>query len=249
VKIAMFQIDYIKDKDIDKFYEIYLAGGKIKLIESIAEGLGKRTYFTIDSEGIITRKEMNPALPIITTINENNYKEIIQTIISDMVDLTQREKIKKIERLSKYTLDTLVKNFNKILASGDRIFGLKYGKELFLRDKKLFFKLLFDYVLLEDFESDKTTMAWSLYELLKDNEFSDEVFYVGMSYILQKNSCFLQYERLSNSNISPIPKEEIIKYSIASNSLEVVSYGKILNEFKYSKENIYTEKLREVLSY
>jgi hypothetical protein len=240
----MFQIDDIKEKNIEKFYNIYLKGGKIKLIEAIAEGIGRRTYFNIDKYGVITRKDMNPTLPMITTINEENYKEIISTIINDLVDLTQREKIKKIERLSKYKLDTLLNNFNKIMANGDRIFGLKYGKELFLRDKTLFFKTLFDYILLEDMDTQKSVMAWSLYELLKDNDFSDEVFYVGMSYLLQRRSEFNDYEAIFNTNFTPTPKEEVISYSNTSNSLEIVTYGKILNEFTYEKEGIYTEILK-----
>ena len=68
----MFQIDDIKEKNIDKFYEIYLTGGKLKLIEAIAEGLGKRSYFTIDSNGTIKRKNMNHALPLITTLNNED---------------------------------------------------------------------------------------------------------------------------------------------------------------------------------
>lgn len=244
----MFQIEDIKEKNIDKFYEIYLKGGKIKLIESIAEGLGKRTYFTIDSQGIIKRNKINLALSLITTLDESNYKEIIKDIIENMVDLTQREKIKKIERLSKYSIDTLIKNFNKILASGNRIFGLKYGKELFFRDKNLFFKMLFDYILLEDIDTQKSIMAWSLYDFLKNNEFSDEVFYVGMSYILQRCAVFTQYEKLTSTNIlEETSKEKVIEVANKSKSLEVISYGKILNEFTYTKEAIYTEKLKRFL--
>lgn len=241
----MFQIDDIRKKNIDKFYEIYLAGGKLKLIESIAEGLGQRSYFTIDSDGIIQRKTMNHALQLITTININNYKEVIKIILEKMVDLTQREKIKKIERLSKYSIETLTNNFNKIMASGDRIFGLKYGKELFLRDKQLFFKMLFDYVLLENIDSEKSTMAWSLYQLLKEEDFSDEVFYVGISYILQKRSEFHDFERINKTNITPISKVEVISMSKTMDSLAVSSYGKMLNEFTYKKEHIYTEILKK----
>jgi len=246
----MFQIDDIREKNIDKFYEIYLTGGKIKLIEAIAEGLGKRSYFTIDCDGTIKRKSMNHALPLITTINNDNYKDIITTLLEEMVDLTQREKIKKIERLSKYSMDTLTNNFNKVMASGDKVFGFKYGKELFLRDKNLFFKMLFDYILLEDIESEKSTMAWSLYQLmkeLKDNDFSDEVFYVGMSYILQKRSEFNDFERVISTTFTPTPKVEVIAASKTIDSLEISSYGNILNEFTYKKEDIYTEILKEKL--
>ena len=244
----MFQIDDIREKNIDKFYEIYLTGGKLKLIEALAEGLGKRSYFTIDCDGMIKRKTMNHALPLITTINNDNYKEIIETLLDEMVDLTQREKIKKIERLSKYSMDTLTNNFNKIMASGDKIFGLKYGKELFLRDRQLFFKMLFDYVLLEDIDSEKSTMAWSLYKLMKemkDHDFSDEVFYVGMSYILQRRSEFNDFQRVSSTSFTPTPKVEVIAVSKTIDSLAISSYGKILNEFTYKKEDIYTEILKE----
>jgi hypothetical protein len=245
----MFQIDDIREKNIDKFYEIYLAGGKLKLIESIAEGLGKRSYFTIDCDGTIKRKPMNHALPLITTINSDNYKEIIEILLEKMVDLTQREKIKKIERLSKYSMDTLTNNFNKIMASGDKIFGLKYGKELFLRDRQLFFKMLFDYILLEKIDNEKSTMAWSLYQLMKDNDFSDEVFHVGMSYLLQRRSEFNDFERVSSTSFTPTPKMKVVAVSKTVNSLEISSYGKILNEFTYKKEDIYIEILKEKIKY
>jgi hypothetical protein len=241
----MFQIDDIREKNVEKFYEIYLKEGKIKLIESIAEGLNKRTYFTIDKEGNIKRNEMNPSLPMIVSINNENYRDIIKTIIEDLVDLTQREKIKKIERLSKFSIDTLIENFNKLMANGDKIFGLKYGKELFLRDKTLFFKMLFDYVLLEDISTKKSIMAWSLYELLKENQFSDEVFYVGMSYIIQRRSEFGDHERILNGNFVATPKEEVIPYAVNDTLLEIVCYANMLGEFSYKKEEYYTEKLKE----
>ena len=245
----MFQIDDIREKNIDKFYEIYLTGGKLKLIESVAEGLGKRSYFTVDCDGNIKRKPMNHALPLITTINNDNYKETIMVLLEEMVDLTQREKIKKIERLSKYSIDILTNNFNKIMASGDKIFGLKYGKELFLRDRQLFFKMLFDYILLEDIDSEKSTMAWCLYQLMKDSDFSDEVFHVGMSYFLQRRSEFNDFERVSRTSFTPVSKVEAVAASKSSNSLEISSYGKILNEFTYKKEDIYTEILKEKIKY
>ena len=120
------------------------------------------------------------------------------------------------------------------------------GKTAFdLRDRQLFFKMLFDYILLEDIDSEKSTMAWSLYQLLKDDDFSDEVFYVGMSYILQKRSEFRDFERVSNTTITPTPKEDVITASKTVDSLEISSYGMILNEFTYKKEDIYTEILKQ----
>ena len=243
----MFQIDYIREKNLDKFYSIYLANGKNGLIESIAEGLGRRTYFSLNSNGNIKRNKMNRALLLVTTIDKNNYKKVIEILLGEMVDLTQREKIKKIERLSTYSIDTLTNNFNKIMASGDRIFGLKYGKELFFRDKELFFKMLFDYVLLENINTEKSIMAWSLYQLLKDSGFSNEVFYVGMSYLLQKKSEFNDYEKISYNNFIPTSKEKIVVKSKAHSLLTISSYGKILNEFTYQKEDIYIEMLKEAL--
>ncbi|MCK5779391.1 MAG: hypothetical protein KAH04_00100 [Psychrilyobacter sp.] len=242
----MFQIDNIREKKYSEFYKMYETSGKIKLVEALAEGLNKRTYFTIDSEGNISRKTMNRGLYLITTIDKKNYKEVIKEIIDVYVDLTQREKIKKIDRLSKYSLEKLTSNFNKVFSNGDRIFGLKYGKELFLRDKELFFKLLFDYVLLEDIDTNKATMAWSLYELLKESEFSDEVFYVAISYILQKESNFSSYERISKAKKTSISKEAVLKLSTNS-LLESENYGKILNQFTYEKEDIYIEILKQYL--
>ena len=243
----MFQIDYIKELNLDKFYDIYLTNGKNGLIESIAEGLGRRSYFNLNSYGNIKRNKMNRALPLVTTINDENYKEVIKTILEEMVDLTQREKIKKIERLSKYSMEILTNNFNKIMANGDKIFGLKYGKEIFFRDRELFFKMLFDYTLLENINTEKSIMAWSLYQLLKDSDFSDEVFYVGMSYILQKKSEFNDFERVNNNDFVSTSKKETVTRSGASNSLRISSYGKILNEFTYEKEKIYIEMLKEAL--
>ena len=81
-------------------------------------------------------------------------------------------------------------------------------------------------------------------DLLRDNEFSDGVFYVAMSYILQKRSEFNEYEAISNTPFTPTPKGDIISYALKSHSLEVVSYAKILNEFTYDKEGIYTEILK-----
>ena len=44
---------------------------------------------------------------------------------------------------------------------------------------------------------------------------------------------------------TPTPKMEVIAVSKTIDSLAISSYGKILNEFTYKKEEIYTEILKE----
>ncbi len=241
----MFQLDNIREKNIEVFNNIYETQGQIKLIESIAEGLGEKTYFSIDKDGKIKRNQLNTALYLLSTLDEKNYKSIIKLVLEEKIHLSKREKIKKIDRLSKYSLETLIKNFNKIMAKGERSFGLRYGKELFLRDKTLFFKMFFDYVLLENIGTKKSIMAWALYKLLWKNEFSDEVFYVGMSYILLRRSNFSNYENKIENYKNPLDKDSIIKSSFKNKSLEIVCYGKILGEFTYEKEEVYLSLLKD----
>lgn len=239
-------LEAIRGKDYDFFYKIYDNNGLIALTDTFSEFINKRSYFTIDENGVIKRKVMNFALPLLSALKDNpeNTENVIRILVDKLCEPAEKIKLKKIDRMSNKPMVSLIKNYYKLLANSNDIFSVKYSKELMLRDKSQFLKLLFSYVLMEDISSQKQIMAYSLENFLagdfgKDD--LDKVLQVALLYISSKKSSFGCYE---NSSRSSITKKELAEKIIENISklkspegLNLLIYIYILNKYDYKNED------------
>ncbi|MBC2856542.1 MAG: hypothetical protein RR191_00755 [Cetobacterium sp.] len=206
------------------------------LLEEV-ELLDKRAYFTIDQNGI-KRKEMNMAIPSLAFIKD---EQLFEEILESLVDPKERVKLKSIDRMSSLELSKLKDNFIKIMANGDLDFSKRYGKELALRDKESFLKLLYEISLMENIEFLKPLMALSLEEILKTNEWNDNIWYLVISYFTKQRFDFSGFESADTLDVSKesLMKEvlESKKYLENKEGLALLSYVLVLQKYNYKNEN------------
>ena len=238
-------LEAIREKNYDFFLKVYTEKGIIGLTDTFSEYINRRAYFTIDKEGKIKRKGLNLSLPLISTLKENpkNAEKIIKIIVERLCEPTERIKLKEITRLSNVSMDDLEKNYYKLLANSNDIFSVKYSKELLLRDKDKFIKLLFFFVLMEDISNRKQLMAYSLENFLGENFVKndlDNIIQVAINYISMQKSNFSPYESSVKSNMSKMELTAKILENLDnlrnSTGLNLLTYIYILNKYDYNNE-------------
>ncbi|WP_297597434.1 hypothetical protein [uncultured Cetobacterium sp.] len=202
----------------------------IKVLEN-AEILDKRAYLTIDGEGNVERKAMNLTIPAMVFCQDETIFEEILKIESNK---KEREKEKKIDRLSNLTIDKLKENFTKLVVKGEVEFAKRYGKELALRDLEEFNKALFNLSLMDNIAFKKPMMALAMREILKTIGWDDKVGYLVISYFTKQRydlSCLELVEGIENKDFD-VP-----------DILELIAYKKVLNEYEYKNEKKYAAML------
>jgi len=232
-------LEILNEKKIHVIENIINEKGRKKALNYFGEFLDRRSYFTIDRNGKIQRKNMNYALPVAAFSNDDT--EVAQEIYVS-ARAPERVKSKKIERLSKETIDSLMKNFMKIIVNNNVNFAVRYAKEIFLRDRELFYKTLFHYTLLEEIDSQKSLMALSLKKLM-NTQVDDNLIYLAMSYISKVKGNFNEYE---NTVATEVSKSELIRKSKESKDMlkskkgiNLLAYINVLKEYEYENEEIF----------
>ncbi|MGL6063982.1 MAG: hypothetical protein ACRC0S_02750 [Fusobacteriaceae bacterium] len=205
--------------------ESYIDGyGLIECLKGFAELLDKRSYFSIEKYEI-KRKKMNLALPVAAFLSEN--KDLTILAIEQSINSKERQIIPKMNRMSNLILEKLEENLFKLLVKNNFEFSLKYGKELFLRDRNLFKSVISKYVLLDNIDSLKSLMILSFFKLeSKDDEF----IFLLISYLTKYRADYSQYENL-DENEENLKVEDIFK------------------KIKEKKSDLYSRKGLAILSY
>lgn len=203
-----------------------------KVIENV-EILDKRVYFSVDSEYRIKRKKMNYIVPaLIFCENENIFLKTLELESNSI----EREKFKKIERLSNLSILKLQENFIKLVIKGELEFSKRYGKELALRDKNLFLETLFNLSLMDNIEFNKPLLALSMKKIMDNFGWIDEIGYLVISYFSKQKfdlNAYEQAKELSEMNLE-----------IDSENISQLAYKKVLESFNYKNKNFYSYMLK-----
>lgn len=244
-------LELLRKKDVDKLEEIIRSKGRKEAVSLFGDILDKRAYFTIDENGNIGRKIMNYALSA-AAFSESDRDVSLE--ILESAKPSERVKLKKIERLSKETMENLVKNFMKVMANNNVSVATRYAKELISRDSDLFYRKLFHYTLLEPIDSQKSLMALSLKKLM-GRDIEDNLIHLAISYIAKVKCDFTQYENSPSEDT--IIKSELIKMVESKSGMlkcrsgmNLLAYVKVLNEYDYENErkfiSIALKKLKDI---
>ncbi|MDP0489309.1 MAG: hypothetical protein Q7K48_04105 [Fusobacterium sp. JB021] len=200
----------------------------------------KNTYFTLNNNGIINRKEFNNIIPL------SVYTDDIQKFINYSMEFYNESEDKEIRKISRMTTEKdekLDKNMLKLIAKGSYKHVLPYCKEMYFRDENKFFKTLFNYVLMDNMDFNKGIQVYSMREYFKKYGYVDIVMDLVICFVTKMRSDFHDFEYACESLVS---KEEL-KEKIMNNKekfmtkegFKIVSYFKVLNSFEYQEEKKY----------
>ncbi|MEG0300246.1 hypothetical protein [Cetobacterium sp.] len=196
-----------------------------------SEILDKRAYLTIDGEGCVERKKMNLTIPaMVFCIDEVLFDETLEK----ESDKREREKEKKIERLSNLTVEKLKENFTKLVVKGEVEFAKRYGKELALREVEEFNKTLFNLSLMDNISFKKPLMALAMKEILETIGWNDKIGYLVISYFAK--------QRYDLSSLEAAKELDNKDFDVPE-TLEFIAYKKVLNRYEYKNEKKYASML------
>lgn len=210
----MTQIDIItiiKENKVNELTSLIKDIGKIEVLSDFAEVLDNRAYLTIDLDGNLKRKNLNFVLPTFAYIDE---EEILAKNILNYANLKERQNLDKIERFSNKELEKVKENFLKTVLNGNLEFAKRYGKELFLRDPKEFYKTVATFALIGNSEGLKPLLVLSLKKLFNEDKYNENIFYLFISYMCKFRDNTEFYEKAEVKNT----KEEDIKERLLNNS-------------------------------
>ena len=126
----------IKKENFPEKYEEFL--------ELFAGNFEKRKYFKINMNLETVEKEPSWVLELAFLYYETKNDEIIK-LINENFEECFKDKVKKIDRLSKYSIEEVKEKFWRALMNKDGIHTVRLGNELILRDEKVFFELTYKY--------------------------------------------------------------------------------------------------------
>lgn len=215
----------------------------------------KRKYFVLDKNFKIIRKEPSFMLELayIYCENEKKNEKVLENIRSEF-EKTFMEKEKNVKRLSKVEIKKLEDSFIRSLFNRESIHALKLGNELFYKNKKKFFEILYNFSFISADENKfiKTFFAEKMVEkiVLENGEkYIDIRFYVEeilkniLNYFTKSKFCFLDFE--CEKNIKYFLENEVdalYKKIYVENFDKIVEKYNIQNVKKINFEKDYSSK-------
>ena len=115
-----------------------------EFVEKYQGNFEKRKYFKINQDLKISEKEPSWVLEL-AFIYYNTGDSSILDLVNNELGKCFKDKIKKIDRLSKYSIPELSDKFWRALLNKDGIHTIRLGNELFLRDRGLFLEIVYKY--------------------------------------------------------------------------------------------------------
>ncbi len=189
---------FLREKNTEKVKEILKEKNKFSLLSEYGEFLDRRTYFKINIFGDIKTKEYNPIIPMFVFCDD---KEKLSEKFFKYSFPEERHLIRKINRASNLKVDVLKENLMKTLVSGNINFSKIFAKELYLRNKKDFFEILYTFSMMGNPKYIKLIYVYSLEKISEEINYDENIFYLVISYLTKIKDEFSIYQEIRSKNI------------------------------------------------
>ena len=134
-----------------------------KFVEKYQGNFEKRKYFKINQDLKISEKEPSWVLELSLIYYETKDSAVLDLLNSEL-DKCFKDKIKKTDRLTKYSISELSDKFWRALLNKDGIHTVRLGNEIFLRDREKFLEMVYKYAFISS-DTNKLIKVF-LFELL-----------------------------------------------------------------------------------
>lgn len=161
-------------------------------LKGFAELIDERVYVKVKNFKVY-KKELK--LPIVVAGYLKNDLDIISDVIYESINPKERQIIKKISRLSNLSIEKLEEKLSKLLLKEFSDHILNYGKELLLRDKNRFYKIMSKFALMDSLSSKKSLLLLGFKKL---DMSEDEVIYLLLSYFTKMPMEFYEHEKIQS---------------------------------------------------
>ena len=210
---VLFKIDDQELEDLKKQYE--KRGGKVP------------DTLKVNENGDIFQKTYNP-ITLLYLFCDDEKK--LADYLFKYSYAEEKQNIKKIDRASNLDVKTLKKNLMKTLTNSHLDFSKIFAKELFLRDKKAFFELMYNFSFMGNPKDLKVLFVYALEEIFNQIDYDENIFYTIIAYLTKFRDDYSIYMEASNISF------DMETYS-DDKKIYISIFEKVLERYNLKNEN------------
>ena len=192
------KVEFLKAKNLDTCIELIKEKGKFNILSDYANFYDRRTYFKVNENGDIFEKSYNP-ITLLYLFCDDEKK--LADYLFKYSYVEEKQNIKKIDRASNLDIESLKKNLMKTLTNSHLDFSKIFAKELFLRDKKAFFELMYNFSFMGNPKDLKVLFVYALEEIFNQINYDENIFYTIIAYLTKFRDDYSIYMNSTDDNI------------------------------------------------
>jgi len=192
------KVEFLKAKNLDTCIELIKEKGKFNILSEYANFYDRRTYFKVNENGDIFPKTYNP-ITLLYLFCDDEKK--LADYLFKYSYAEEKQNIKKIDRASNLDIESLKKNLMKTLTNSHLDFSKIFAKELFLRDKKAFFELMYNFSFMGNPKDLKVLFVYALEEIFNQINYDENIFYTIIAYLTKFRDDYSIYMNSTDETI------------------------------------------------
>ena len=192
------KVEFLKAKNLDTCIELIKEKGKFNILSEYANFYDRRTYFKVNENGDIFEKSYNP-ITLLYLFCDDEKK--LADYLFKYSYAEEKQNIKKIDRASNLDIENLKKNLMKTLTNSHLDFSKIFAKELFLRDKKAFFELMYNFSFMGNPKDLKVLFVYALEEIFNQINYDENIFYIIIAYLTKFRDDYSIYMNSTDETI------------------------------------------------
>ena len=192
------KVEFLKEKNLDACIELIKEKGKFNILSEYANFYDRRTYFKVNENGDIFQKTYNP-ITLLYLFCDDEKK--LADYLFKYSYAEEKQNIKKIDRASNLDIESLKKNLMKTLTNSHLDFSKIFAKELFLKDKKAFFELMYNFSFMGNPKDLKVLFVYALEEIFNQINYDENIFYIIIAYLTKFRDDYSIYMNSTDDNI------------------------------------------------
>lgn len=192
------KVEFLKAKNLDTCIELIKEKGKFNILSEYANFYDRRTYFKVNENGDIFQKTYNP-ITLLYLFCDDEKK--LADYLFKYSYAEEKQNIKKIDRASNLDIENLKKNLMKTLTNSHLDFSKIFAKELFLRDKKAFFELMYNFSFMGNPKDLKVLFVYALEEIFNQINYDENIFYIIIAYLTKFRDDYSIYMNSTDETI------------------------------------------------
>ena len=193
------KVEFLREKNLEKAIELIKEKGKFAVLSEYSAFFDMRTYFKVNEDGDIFQKSYNPITLLYLFCDD---KKNLAEYLFKYSYPEEKQNIKKIDRASNLDIETLKKNLMKTLVNSHLDFSKTFAKELFLRDKKSFFEVMYSFSLMGNPKDLKLFFVYALEEIFSIINYDENIFYIIIAYLTKFRDDYSTYMEVAENNLS-----------------------------------------------
>ena len=192
------KVEFLKEKNLNTCIELIKEKGKFNILSEYANFYDRRTYFKVNKNGDIFQKTYNP-ITLLYLFCDDEKK--LADYLFKYSYAEEKQNIKKIDRASNLDIESLKKNLMKTLTNSHLDFSKIFAKELFLRDKKAFFELMYNFSFMGNPKDLKVLFVYALEEIFNQINYDENIFYTIIAYLTKFRDDYSIYMNSTDETI------------------------------------------------